>query len=287
MERCVSSLSTSPAELSMPAAGDYVTVLRPRGRFNLVDPLAVWRYRDLFWLLARRDVQVRYKQSALGALWAIIQPLGMMVVIAVFLGPITGVSDPVTLYAGLLPWTLFASAVNASSGSVIGNAGMVRKVYFPRVILPVAAVGAPVLDFLIGLAVFVGLMAWFATPVTPALLLLPLFTLTTLTAAVGIGLFIAAVSSTYRDFRFVVPFALQAMFFATPIILVHDQFPQWLSPLLLLNPVSGTIGGFRAAVLDQPIDWVGFIGSTAAALGCLLLGVWQFGRTERRFADVL
>lgn len=283
----MSALTPSASAIAPVVAAPPVTVIRPRRRLTLLDLPGIWRYRDLLWLMAKRDVQVRYKQTLLGALWAVLQPFGMMVVIAVCLGPITGVRDPITLYAGLLPWTLFSAGLAAAGNSLLTNSNLLKKVYFPRIILPLAALGAPVLDFGIGFGVFIGLMIWFATPFSPALALLPLFTLTTLTAALGLGFVTSAISATYRDFRFVLPFALQVLFFATPIVVTHEQFPAWLAPALWLNPVSGTIGGFRSAVLGQPIDWAGWAVSSAVSVACLLAGLWYFSRTERRFADVI
>lgn len=264
-----------------------ITRLQPRSGWALPDFRSLWQYRDLLWFLAKRDIQVRYKQTALGALWAVIQPFGMMVVIAVFLGPITGVSDPVTLYAGLLPWAFFSATVNASSNSLLSNSGMLRKIYFPRLVLPIASVGAPMVDYLLGFIVFIGLMVWFQVVPGVETLLLPLMVLTTIVAALGVGMFVSALVVSYRDFRYVVPFLLQVMFFATPIIITQDKFPQWLQPFLGLNPIAGSITAMRSAVLSEPLDYLAWGISSLVAVLLLICGTAYFLRVERKFADVV
>lgn len=268
-------------------ASHVCTLIRPPGRWALPDAAELWRYRDLWWTLAKRDVQVRYKQAVLGAFWAIVQPFTMMVIVSTFLGPITGVSDPVTLYAGLLPWTFFASCVALSSSSLLANASMIQKVYFPRLILPLASIGAPLLDYLLGMGVFAVLLWWYQTPVGVGLLLVPLLVASTAITALSIGVLVSCLTVRYRDFRYVVPFLTQVLFFASPVIVTADKFPPWVQTLMPLNPIGGTISAIRAAVLNQPVDYAGWAVSVCVSLGLLGFSVVYFTRVERKFADVV
>ncbi|MAE61718.1 MAG: phosphate ABC transporter permease, partial [Planctomycetaceae bacterium] len=209
------------AELSlhdMPNVAGDQRVLRARRGWQPIDVARLWRFRDLLWLLALRDIQVRYKQAALGAVWAVIQPLVLMIVFRTFLGRFTGRVDPVELFCVLVPWMFFAATVTAASNSLVGNAELLRKVYFPRLIAPLAAVGAPLLDFGIAFVVLFGLMGWFGTTFSWQLAMLPLLVGSTIVAALGGGILMASLTVTYRDFRFVVPFAVQLGFFLTPVI---------------------------------------------------------------------
>ncbi len=262
-------------------AGTATTVLRPRRGWQPIELGQLVQYRDLLWFLALRDVQVRYKQTALGVLWAVIQPLVLMVVFRMFLGRFTGMTDPVELYAGLLPWTFFAAAVIAASNSLVNNASLLRKVYFPRLIMPLASVGAPLVDYAVATVVLMGLMAWFHTALNVQLLLLPLLMLTTIIAALGVGVLLAAMTVSYRDFRYVVPFMIQVWFFVTPVVY---HVPDWALPL---NPMGGTIAALRAAVLAEPINYHAWGASAAVACVILIVGLSIFSRSERRFADVV
>ena len=259
-----------------------ITVLQARRGWQTIDLARLWRFRDLLLFMALRDIKVRYKQTALGAVWAVLQPFAMMVVIAVFLGRFTGVTSPVFLYAGLLPWTFFAASVNGSTNSLVSNAGMLRKIYFPRLILPVAAVGAPLMDYMVAFTVLAGLMAWYGVAPTFDILLLPLLVLLTVVAALGVGVTLSAMTVRFRDFRYVVPFLIQVMFFATPVI-----YPIHLPWLVRLNPMGGTIAAFRAAVTGEPIDFVALACSGAIACIMLAVGLALFARAERKFADLV
>ena len=280
------------AELSlhdMPNVAGDQRVLRARRGWQPIDVARLWRFRDLLWLLALRDIQVRYKQAALGVVWAVIQPLVLMIVFRTFLGRFTGRVDPVELFCVLVPWMFFAATVTAASNSLVGNAELLRKVYFPRLIAPLAAVGAPLLDFGVAFVVLFGLMGWFGTAFSWQLAMLPLLVGSTIVAALGVGILMASLTVTYRDFRFVVPFAVQLGFFLTPVIYpismpAHYAAWDWA---LYLNPMFGVIECFRAAVLSEPLDLVGWSISTASGVGLLGLGLVMFGRTERRFADVV
>lgn len=269
------------------------TVIRPRRGWQRLDLTQLWRYRDLLWFLALRDVKVRYKQTLLGAAWAVIQPLAMMVVASVFFGRLLGVTDridvpyPIFFFAGMLAWTFFAGAVSASAMSLVTNAQMLRKVYFPRLIVPVASLGAPMVDLFVSAAVLVGMMFWYGVPLSWQLLWLPVIGVTMATAVLGAGLTLAALNVVYRDFRYVVPFMLQLWFFVTPVIYPVTIVPQQWQWLLSLNPMGGTIEAFRAAVLGAPIDFASWAVSAAVAMALCIGGLVYFARTERTFADVV
>ncbi len=277
---------------------DRPTVIQAQ-RGPVVDLPELLRYRDLLWLLGLRDIQVRYKQTALGAGWAILQPLAMMIVFTFVFGRYMNVASkvdvpyPIFAYAGLLPWTFFAAAAAASSNSVIANAAMLRKIYFPRLILPLAAVGAPLLDYLVASFVLGGLMAYFHVMITWRLLLLPALVVSTLLAAVGVGLFLSALTASYRDLRHVIPFLLQVWMFITPVIYPLPVARHYVGPVdvthmvMNLNPMSGTISAFRAAVLGTPIDYAAWCVSLGVSLLVLAVGLSLFARSERRLADIV
>jgi lipopolysaccharide transport system permease protein len=250
----------------------------------------LWRYRDLLWFLGGRDIRVRYKQTALGALWAILQPLATMLVFTVFFGHWLGVprmTDPVFVYSGLLPWTLFAATTTAAAASVVANADIMRKVYFPRLILPLAASGAPLVDFLVAMAVLLGLMLWQGVGLTPQFALIPALIASTLLTALGVGTLLAAMTVAYRDFRHIVPFMLQLWFFATPVIFPAHVVPPRFGWVLAINPMAGQIEAYRAAIGGGAIDWQAWGGSCALAGALAVFGWAHFSRMEERFADVV
>jgi lipopolysaccharide transport system permease protein len=270
------------------------TLLRPRRGWAALDPLALWRFRDLAWVLAQRDLKVRYKQTLLGAGWAVIQPVATMCVLHLFFGQALGLANrvgdipyPVFLYAGLLPWTLFASGVTAASAAITANSHIVAKVYFPRLLLPLSALLTPLVDYLIACVVLLVMMLYFGTPFTAALLLLPLFMLSTVIAMAGVGIAIASINVTYRDFRHVLPLLLQLGFFVTPVIYPVTLLPQRWQWLLPLNPMAGTVEAFRAVILNQPINAPAALVSTTVGLLFLVLGLITFANAERQFADVV
>lgn len=271
-------------------------ILRAKPGWKLVDFADLWHYRELMWFLALRDVKVRYKQAMLGFMWAILQPLAAMVVMAFFFGRLAGMDGgradyPVFLYAGLLPWTFFAAAVSASSMSLVANAGMVQKIYFPRLIVPVAAVGAPLVDYLLAFTVLVGLMFYFPVAISWQLLWLPVLVGSTILCALAMGVLLSALTVAYRDFRYVVPFIIQLGMLATPAVYYDvDNMPakfekyRWLVDL---NPMNGPIAAFRAAVMDQPINYASWGQSVAIMSVVLVIGLTYFKQTERRFADIV
>ena len=281
------------------------TVLQPQRGWQPLELAKLWRYRDLLWFLGLRDIQVRYKQTALGAAWAVIQPLVTMVVLNVLFGKLMGLGAktgatpyPVFLYAGLLPWTFFASTVTASSNSLVMNANMLRKVYFPRLIVPLASVGAPLVDYAVSFVVLLCMIAGYGAlsgfgdtiyhvGVTWSMVLVPLLVGTTIVAALGVSLILASLSVRYRDFRYVVPFLVQIWFFLTPVIYPVSIVPADYQWLLALNPMSGTLEAFRGAVLGTTIDYAAWGISAAVAAGLLIVGLVQFARMERTFADIV
>ena len=271
--------------LAKAGTSEVEIILRAHGWWRPIDWRELWRHRELLGLMVWRDVKVRYKQTVLGAAWAILQPLALMVVISVFIGRFTGMADPVVLYAGLLPWTFFAAAVGGASNSVVNHQHMIQKVYFPRLLIPISAIGAPLLDYLLASTVLFALMAWRGAVFSVSLCWLPVMTVSMVLAALGTGVMLAALCVSYRDFRYVVPFLLQVWFFASGVIVPIESVRWgWLLPV---NPMFGLVTAMRAAALDQPIDFAGWAVSTLVAAGCLLVGVLFFQNRERRFADII
>lgn len=275
-----------------------VTHIRARSNWKLMDFPEVWRFRDLLWILALRDIQVRYKQTALGAIWAILQPVMHMLVFTVFFGKLMGLENrlsevngkavPYAVFSlcGLVLWNFFASAMSSSSMSLVANAQIVTKVYFPRLIVPLSAAGAPLLDCAIALVVMLVATLYYQQPLTLWLLLIPLPVLATWLAAMGVGIFLSALTVTYRDFKHVIPFMVNVWFFVTPVLYPVGFLPADKRWLLYLNPMAGPIEAMRSAVVGTPMDLVGLSTSLGISLLAVLAGLMYFDRVERRFADV-
>jgi lipopolysaccharide transport system permease protein len=270
-----------------------ITVFEPKTGWVPVDFREIWNYRELLYFLTKRDIKVRYKQTVLGGLWAVIQPAFTMLVFTLFFGrlakmPSDGLPYPIFVYAGLLPWTYFANAVSASGNSLVGSSNLITKVYFPRIVVPASAALAGLLDFFIALFVLAALMIWYQFMPGPAILLFPFLVALTFLCAVGVGLWLSALNVQYRDIRYAIPFLIQVWMFVSPVIypvsLVHGNY-QWL---LALNPMGGVIHAYRAALLGhQPIDW-GLLGlSTLIILALFLGGLYYFRRMEKVFADAV
>jgi lipopolysaccharide transport system permease protein len=269
-----------------------VTVITPPSGWRSLELAELWRYRELLWILTERDIKVRYKQTVLGFTWAIIQPVMMMVVFSVFFGRLARVpSDelpyPIFVYAGLLPWTFFANATANASNSLIGSAGLVSKVYFPRLVIPLSSAGSGLVDLAVALLVLLGLMLWYGVGWSFNLILAPVLIGGAVFIALGVGILLSAVTVTYRDFRYVVPFMIQFWMFATPVVYPASLVPQEWRWLLFLNPMAGIIEGFRSAFLGRPFDWPSISLSLIVAVVVLAIGVAYFERVERRFADVI
>ncbi len=255
----------------------------------------LWRYRELFFVLAWRDVAVRYKQTLIGLAWALIQPLATMVVFTIIFGKLaklpTEGNAPYALlvYAGMLPWQLFATALTGAAGSLIGNANLISKVYFPRLIVPTAAVVVSFIDFLIGFAILVGLMAWYQFLPGWQILTLPIFLVMAFLASLGPGLWITALNVKYRDFRYVIPFIVQFGLYVSPVGFSSSVVPQEWRLLYSLNPLVGVIDGFRWAILggESSLNLPSFILSWAVIVFFLWLGIRQFRKMEKSFADLI
>ena len=270
-----------------------ITVIEPKTGWVPVDFREIWNYRELLYFLTKRDIKVRYKQTVLGGLWAVIQPAFTMLVFTLFFGrlakmPSDGLPYPIFVYAGLLPWTYFANAVSASGNSLVGSSNLITKVYFPRIVVPASAALAGLLDFFIALFVLAALMIWYQVLPGPGIFLFPFLVALTFLCAVGVGLWLSALNVQYRDIRYAIPFLVQVWMFVSPVIypvsLVHGNY-QWL---LALNPMGGVIHAYRASLLGhQPIDW-GLLGlSTLIIMALFLGGLYYFRRMEKVFADVV
>ncbi len=257
----------------------------------------LWRYRELFGFLAWRDILVRYKQTAVGVAWAVIRPLLTIIIGAGIFGglaklPSDGVPYAVMVCAGTLPWYFFSSALSESASSLVGNANLISKVYFPRMILPASAVVVAFVDFAISLVILAGLMAWYHVWPTWRLLTLPLFILLAFLSAMGPGLLCTAMNVKYRDFRYIIPFVVQFGQFVSPVFYstsaIQEKYGDLGRTLVALNPVVGVIDGFRWAICGTTeLHWESFVLSTILSLVLLLVGVRYFRKMERSFADVI
>jgi lipopolysaccharide transport system permease protein len=259
----------------------------------------LWQYRELLYILAWRDVAVRYKQTVIGVAWALLQPLAQMVVMVVIFSKIAGLPTEgdapyaLLVFAAMLPWQFFASSISSASMSIVSNANLISKVYFPRLIIPAAAVVTSVVDFLIAFAILVALMLWYGHAPAWRMLTLPLFMWLALLAAFGPGLLITALNTEYRDFRYVIPFIVQFGLYVSPVgfssTVVRERFGDALFLLYSLNPMVGVIDGFRWAILggDTPLHLLPLVLSFVLSAALLVLGSLYFRRLERRFADVV
>lgn len=269
-----------------------MTRIEPQPGWRLVDFQELWRYRELLYFLALRDVKLRYKQTALGVAWAVLQPLATMFVFSVFLGRTPGIADQLTVeyslfvFAGFLPWMFFANAVTTASQSVVANHSLVTKVYFPRLLIPTGAVGAALVDFAVASGMLGVLMAYHGVAPGIGVWLAPVSLFGLIVAALGVGTLLSALTVAYRDFRYVVPFAVQLWMFATPCIYLPHVPGRW-ERLLPLNPAYGLILNFRQAMLGGPPDWYALTVSFGVGLLLLWGGMMYFRRVERNFADII
>jgi lipopolysaccharide transport system permease protein len=252
----------------------------------------LWRYRELLYFLVWRDIKVRYKQTVLGAAWAILQPVLTMGVLTVFLGrlahvPSDGLPYPLFSFSGLVPWTYFATAVTGGAMSVVGSQQLISKVYFPRLIVPLAATATPIVDFALAMATLLAMLAWYHLTPGAAIVWLPLLTLFAMTTAFAVSLWLSALTVVYRDVRYIVPFAMQFWMFATPIAYPASLVPEAWRPWYGLNPLTGVIEGFRWALVGGPAPGPIMLVSAAAVAILLVSGLLFFRRLEGTFADVI
>lgn len=278
--------------------GDSPTlVIEPSSGWAKLGLRELWRYHELLFFLTWRDVLIRYKQAVLGVAWAVLQPVLTMVVFTVVFNKILGVGTgtydvpyPIFTYAGLLPWQLFSGALSRSGTSLVGNASLITKVYFPRLVIPASGVLATLPDFLISCCVFAALMVFYGVAPTWNVIFLPLFVLLALVTALGVALWLSALNVLYRDVQYIIPFLIQLWMFISPVMYPMsriDGFPEWVQVIYNLNPMTGVIGGFRWALFGQQapneLAWV----SAAAVLVIFVGGLFYFRRMERVFADVV
>jgi lipopolysaccharide transport system permease protein len=255
----------------------------------------LWRYRELFQVLAWRDISVRYKQTIIGVAWAVIRPFLTMVVFTVIFGKVAKLPSEGTapyallVFAGMLPWTFFSTALAEASNSLIGNANLISKVYFPRLIVPTATVVVALVDFLISFVVLAGMMVWYQFLPGWQILLLPAFIVLAFLASLGPGLWITALNVKYRDFRYIIPFLVQFGLYVSPVGFSSSVVPEQWRLLYSLNPMVGVIDGFRWCILrgESPIYWPGFYLSLAVTAFFLWLGIRQFRKMEKTFADLI
>jgi lipopolysaccharide transport system permease protein len=272
-----------------------VTRIRPRRGWQALDLRELWAYRELLWFLTVRDVKLRYKQTLLGVAWAVLQPVLSVVVFTLFFGRLAGLGSdgppyPLLALAALLPWQLFAHALAQASNSVVAEQRLVTKVYFPRLIVPLASVLSGLVDFAVTFVlVLLPLMAWCGTPMTARVLVVPILALFALAAALAVGLWLAALNVQYRDVRYTLPFLTQLWMFATPVVYPSTVVPERFRALYYaLNPMAGVVDSFRWAFLGQPdLPPLPLAASVAGVALFLAGGVFYFRRVERTFADVV
>lgn len=270
----------------------FEVVLKPRKGLQPFDFAEAYYYRELLAFLAWRDIKIRYRQTALGVLWAVLQPLlGMLIFTLLFSRVGVMRSDgppyPLFVYAGLAPWTFFANSVSLSSNSLVGNQQLVSKVYFPRVFIPLASIGAMLLDLLLSLLILGVLMLHYRWPVSFHLLWLPLFVFGSFLAASGVGLALSALNVQFRDIKYIVPFFLQMGLFVTPVIYPLHYLPARWQGLIGLNPMAGMVVGFQYALLGSPLPWNLVSISFGVSICLFIIGMLIFRRTERFFADII
>jgi lipopolysaccharide transport system permease protein len=315
--------ATLASDATEPVPGPIVTRIVPPDGWQWINFGELWRYRELIFFLTWRDVKIRYKQTVLGAAWALLQPLLMMVIFTIFFGrvaavPSNGLPYPLFAYAGLLPWTFFATGIAAAGNSVVGAERLITKIYFPRLGVPFAAAMAAFVDFAIAFSILIVMMAYYRIVPGPGILLLPVIFGSIMLAALGVGTLLAALNVAYRDFRYVIPFLVQVWMFGTPSVYmqVPDETaaprtasaPSVPEPqpaatgreptrkgsgtgvvrvALAINPMTRLISAFRAAVLGGPIPWGSLAGSSICALAAFFAGCFYFRRVEDSFADII
>jgi lipopolysaccharide transport system permease protein len=276
-------------------SSDYkvpVTIIRPIEGWLSIDLKEIWEYRELVYTFAMRDIKVRYKQTALGAAWAIIQPFMMMVIFSIFFGrlakiPSDGIPYPLFAYAALLPWTLFSEGITRSTSSMIANSNIITKVYFPRLVMPISGILSPLIDFIIAFVILTAMMLYYGFVPTTNVIWLPAFILLALMTSLGVGLWLSAFNVQYRDFQYTLPFLIQLWLFASPVVYPSTLLPEAYRWIYGLNPMAGVIEGFRWALLgtNPPSTMIAF--SFVIVMVLLTTGAYYFKRMEKTYADVV
>jgi lipopolysaccharide transport system permease protein len=258
----------------------------------MVNLLELWTYRELVVVMIVRDLKVRYKQTVMGVAWAVIQPLTMMLIFTVIFGnlakiPSDGYPYPVFVLSGMLAWNFFSASISSAGLSLVGSSNLISKVYFPRIIIPISSIGVSLVDFLIGCFLLVALMIYYSQEFTTGILLLPVYLLGLIVVSVGMGSWLAAITVTYRDFRFVIPYMVQIWMYITPVIYPISFVPEKWRWLLYLNPMYAWISGIRASFLGQPIDTQGVMISLCVSIAIFIFGMFYFEKAQTRFADII
>ena len=266
-----------------------IVVIEPSKTWVPINLADLWNYRDLLYILTMRDIKVRYKQTILGAAWAIIQPLVTMVIFTIFFGNIAGLGSdglpyPIFAFAGLLPWIFFSNAVTNSGNSLVGNSNLITKVYFPRIVIPIASVAAGLVDLAISSVLLILLMIYYRVSLSFELLLLPVLIVPIALLAVGIGMWMSALNVKYRDIRYALPFVIQLGMFASGIITPIPERWRWVS---IFNPIAAYIEAFRAACFGKPFDFLTLGAAVLMTFAILVFAAYNFRRMERSFADLI
>jgi len=273
-------------------AHEHLTVIEPRRGWWAFDFAELWAYRELLWVLAGRDVRVRYKQTVLGAGWALLRPLLAMAIFSVIFGrlakiPSEGAPYPVFVLAALLPWTFFSTAITGAAESLVGSQALVSKIYFPRLIVPLSTLGVALVDLGIGLGLLVALARFYGFGLSAKALLLPVALALLVLASLAVGTGLAALSVAFRDVRHLLPFLVQVWLYATPVVYPASLFPEKWRWVLYVNPVAGPVEAFRAIFLSKPLDVLGLLTSLAVSIVVFVVSLVWFGRVERRLADIV
>lgn len=268
------------------------TSIRPQTGWRVVDLCEVWAYRELLLTLTLKDIRVRYKQTVIGAAWAVFQPLLTMIIFTIIFGRLAKIpSDeypyPIFVFAALLPWMFFANAITSSANSLVISSQLVSKIYFPRIIIPMSSIGVSLVDFIFSTAVMLVLMVIFDVSWTFQLLMMPLVMFGVILCALGVGTLLSALTVSYRDLRFVIPFAVQIWMFLSPVVYGTRFIPEDYRWIILINPMTGYIEGFRSAILGGAIDWFALGVSFSISVALLMAGSMYFRSVERQFADVI
>ena len=285
-----SSPQTEPVSIHLPATP--LVVIEPGKHWAGVDWQELWRHRELLYFLSWRDVKVRYKQTLLGALWAILQPVFMMVIFTLFFGRLGAVNSnniPYPLFAlsGLVPWTFFATAVTNSSNSLVGSANLITKVYFPRLLVPAAAVASGVVDLVVAFIPLIVTMLYYRVALTLNLLMLPVIVLLTTLFALAVGTWMSALNVKYRDVRYALPFVIQIWLFVSSVIVPSTALPEKWRWILVFNPMSAFIEAYRSALLGLPFNWQALAIAAVISLVALFYSAYSFRRVEKTFADII